>query len=73
MIPHLYAVILAGGIGTRFWPLSRERYPKQLLQINGGETLIQQTGRTPAVRKTFLNDYWNKARAVLIHTWEPSE
>ena len=43
--PHLYAVILAGGSGTRFWPLSRERFPKQLLQIIGDDTLIQQTVR----------------------------
>ncbi|MEC4674893.1 MAG: mannose-1-phosphate guanylyltransferase, partial [Nitrospirota bacterium] len=42
---HLYAVILAGGSGTRFWPLSRERFPKQLLQIIGEGTLIQQTVR----------------------------
>ena len=40
---NLYAVILAGGSGTRFWPLSRERFPKQLLQIIGEGTLIQQT------------------------------
>jgi len=43
--PHLYGVILAGGSGTRFWPLSRERFPKQLLRIIGRETLIQQTVR----------------------------
>lgn len=42
---HLYAVILAGGSGTRFWPLSRHLFPKQLLRIMGGETLIQQTMR----------------------------
>lgn len=41
--PHLYAVILAGGSGTRFWPASRERFPKQLLQIAGEETFLQQT------------------------------
>ena len=40
---HLYAVILAGGSGTRFWPLSRHLYPKQLLRILGEQTLIQQT------------------------------
>ncbi len=45
MNPHLYAVILAGGSGTRFWPLSRHLYPKQLLRILGTETLIQQTMR----------------------------
>lgn len=43
--PHLYPVILAGGSGTRFWPLSRHLYPKQLLRIIGDETLIQQTMR----------------------------
>lgn len=43
--PHLHAVILAGGSGTRFWPFSRERFPKQFLQITGEETLIQQTVR----------------------------
>jgi mannose-1-phosphate guanylyltransferase/mannose-6-phosphate isomerase len=41
--PHLYAVVLAGGSGTRFWPLSRELYPKQLLKVLSNRTLIQQT------------------------------
>lgn len=40
---NVYAVIMAGGSGTRFWPLSREAMPKQLLRINGEDTLIQQT------------------------------
>jgi len=39
----VYPVILAGGSGTRFWPLSRHLFPKQLLRIIGKETLIQQT------------------------------
>lgn len=39
----MYGVILAGGSGTRFWPLSREQYPKQLLKVFGDETLIQRT------------------------------
>ncbi len=43
MNPHVYGVILAGGTGTRFWPLSRERFPKQLLHIIGEGTLLQQT------------------------------
>jgi mannose-1-phosphate guanylyltransferase/mannose-6-phosphate isomerase len=36
---------MAGGSGTRFWPLSRQLFPKQLLKIIGDETLIQQTMR----------------------------
>lgn len=39
----LIVVVLAGGSGTRFWPLSRELYPKQVLKLAGKETLIQQT------------------------------
>ncbi len=39
----LYPVILSGGSGTRLWPLSREKYPKQLLSLMGEETLLQQT------------------------------
>src|SRR3989337_603583 len=39
----VYAIIMAGGSGTRFWPLSRESMPKQLLKMDGGETLIRQT------------------------------
>ncbi len=39
----LKALIMAGGQGTRFWPLSREQYPKQLLKLGGKITLLQQT------------------------------
>ncbi len=38
-----HAVILAGGRGTRFWPRSRTRTPKQLLNIIGRDTMIEQT------------------------------
>jgi mannose-1-phosphate guanylyltransferase/mannose-6-phosphate isomerase len=43
IINNVYAVILAGGSGTRFWPLSRETCPKQMLQIVGEDTLLRQT------------------------------
>ncbi len=36
-MPNVYAVIMAGGAGTRFWPASRSRRPKQLLPLGGGE------------------------------------
>ena len=37
------AIILAGGSGTRLWPLSRKNYPKQFLKLNGDSSLLQQT------------------------------
>jgi len=41
-----YCIIMAGGIGSRFWPMSRTSRPKQFIDILGsGETLIQQTVR----------------------------
>lgn len=41
--PNFYPVILAGGRGTRFWPLSRKKRAKQLLALDGKQTMIQQT------------------------------
>ena len=41
----LQPVILSGGSGTRLWPLSREKYPKQLLPLIGEESLLQGTVR----------------------------
>src|SRR5437660_387489 len=41
--PNFYPVILAGGRGTRFWPLSRKKRDKQLLALDGKQTMIQQT------------------------------
>jgi mannose-1-phosphate guanylyltransferase len=38
-----YAVIMAGGVGTRFWPLSRRSRPKQFLPIAGPKTMIEET------------------------------
>ena len=44
MKKHQYVAIMAGGIGSRFWPLSRTAHPKQFLDILGtGKTMIQQT------------------------------
>jgi mannose-1-phosphate guanylyltransferase/mannose-6-phosphate isomerase len=37
------ALVLAGGSGTRLWPLSRRNYPKQFLKLNGDESLLRQT------------------------------
>lgn len=42
-MPNVYAVIMAGGVGARFWPRSREKSPKQLLEIFGNSTMIYNT------------------------------
>ncbi len=42
MKDHFYAVIMAGGGGTRLWPVSRKSFPKQLLRVNGQQSLYQQ-------------------------------
>jgi mannose-1-phosphate guanylyltransferase len=44
MNPNYYVVIMAGGIGSRFWPFSRTNFPKQFHDVLGtGKTMIQQT------------------------------
>ena len=45
---NAYAIILAGGYGTRFWPASRRARPKQFLPLTGKESLLQQTYRRVA-------------------------
>ena len=44
-MPPLIPVVLSGGSGTRLWPLSREKYPKQLLPLIGEDSLFQSTMR----------------------------
>jgi mannose-1-phosphate guanylyltransferase / mannose-6-phosphate isomerase len=39
----VYPVLLAGGSGTRLWPVSRELHPKQLVRFIGSDSLIQST------------------------------
>jgi mannose-1-phosphate guanylyltransferase len=68
----LYAVILAGGVGSRFWPKSSASNPKQFLQIFGDKSLLQTTaGRVrPLIRQDCIyvvtNDrYFDKIREQL--------
>lgn len=42
---NLQPVILSGGSGTRLWPLSREKHPKQLLALDGQESMLQATAK----------------------------
>jgi len=69
----LHPVIMAGGSGTRFWPRSRLKTPKQLIQIVGDGTMIQQTvarlsGEFPAESFLILT---NAAQADLMATQLP--
>ena len=43
MTDTVYAILLAGGTGTRLWPVSREPYPKQLVKFIGDDSLVQST------------------------------
>lgn len=58
----LQPIILAGGVGTRLWPLSRELYPKQVLKLTGSLSLLQNTVK----RLTSLGD----VRPPLVVTGE---
>ena len=40
---NVYSVLLAGGSGTRLWPVSRELFPKQLVSFIGSDSLVQAT------------------------------
>lgn len=67
----IYAVILAGGSGTRFWPLSRETRPKQLLQIVGEDSLLRETikrvhGFVPG-RNIWIVTTEDKAQDIRFH------
>src|ERR1700743_1125163 len=42
---RIVPVILAGGSGTRLWPVSRENFPKQLIDVVGSDSLLQATAR----------------------------
>ncbi len=58
-------VILAGGVGARFWPLSRKNYPKQLLNIVGNKSMLQMTvDRLKKIKKVYSYLYHYSKRFV---------
>jgi mannose-1-phosphate guanylyltransferase len=68
---HAYAVIMAGGSGTRFWPLSRRKHPKQLLALFGKHTLLEQTvtrlrGVIPPERIYIFTSEWVRDQIVRL-------
>lgn len=69
-----YAVILAGGRGTRFWPRSRTRTPKQLLNIVGKETMLEQTVARlrPLIPAQRIWTVTNAEQAAAVHKQMPA-
>jgi mannose-1-phosphate guanylyltransferase/mannose-6-phosphate isomerase len=65
----IYGVILAGGWGTRFWPLSRSQYPKQVLRLLGSESMLQSTVARllPRIPPEHLAVVTNASQAGLVH------
>jgi mannose-1-phosphate guanylyltransferase/mannose-6-phosphate isomerase len=59
---RLVPVVLAGGCGTRLWPMSREHYPKQLIDVIGSDSLLQATVR----RMDGFPGDWDLADAPLV-------
>lgn len=73
-MPKVCAVIMAGGVGTRFWPRSREKSAKQFLEIVGKSTMIQNTVRRlegyVALQDTYV--VTNKLQKALVARQLPS-
>jgi mannose-1-phosphate guanylyltransferase len=71
---NIYAVIMAGGVGSRFWPRSRERSPKQVLEIIGSGSMIMNTiariqPLAPAEKALVVT---NKLQKDIIHEQVPA-
>lgn len=75
---NLYALVLAGGSGERFWPLSRRERPKQLLSLFSAETLLEGTlsrlrGLVPPERTLVLTNCDQEAAVRALLPWLPGE
>jgi mannose-1-phosphate guanylyltransferase len=72
--PNIYAVIMAGGVGSRFWPQSRERSPKQVLGIVGSGSMISNTIARiqPLVKSDKVLVVTNKLQKDIIQKHVPS-
>ena len=70
---NLYAVIMAGGIGSRFWPLSRRRNPKQFLPILSEKSMIEETALRlyPAIPESHIFTIANQEQTATISALLP--
>src|SRR5881398_715065 len=78
MVNPIYALILAGGSGERFWPLSRRSLPKQLLRLVSKKTLLEETvarleGLVPCERILILTNAEQEAAVRQLLTSFPKE
>src|SRR5881227_480255 len=71
---HFNAVILAGGSGTRLWPLSTSTFPKQFLPLPSGKSMIQETLArvAPLISPERAWVVTGRAMAELVHEHLPS-
>ena len=69
----ILAVIMAGGVGTRFWPLSRKQKPKQFLPIISDKTMIEETALrlSPLVSPSRIYTIANRAQSKTINSLLP--
>jgi len=64
-----HALVMAGGGGTRFWPLSRQELPKQLLNLTGDDLMVNETVArlSPAIAPEDIFIITNQSQAPLMH------
>ena len=78
MTNNTYAVIMAGGVGARFWPLSRMERPKQFLSVFGDQSLIEDTverlrKRIEPQRILIITNHLHEARTRELFPWLPED
>ncbi len=76
MNEHYYSVIMAGGVGKRFWPRSRKNSPKQLLDIIGDESMITLTirrlNRVSPLERLFIITNYEQAEMIMAQNQDLS-